>query len=108
MSMTLRRIKQHHPARPSRKEKNRLEERYGNSPGAYDLYGQYGRFLLRQDRPSDAIAKLQKEVQLEPKHPSAYFDLAAAYEAAGRSQEATAEYQKAAQINPACKPPKKR
>jgi tetratricopeptide (TPR) repeat protein len=84
----------------------KLEDRYGNSPG--DLYGQYGRFLLRQDSPSDAIGKLQKQVQLEPSDPSAYFDLAAAYEAAGRSQEAAAEYKKATQVNPACKPPKKR
>jgi tetratricopeptide (TPR) repeat protein len=86
----------------------RLEERYGNSPGAPNIYRQYGGFLLRRDHPRDAIGKLQKRVQLEPNDPSAYFDLAAAYEAAGRSQEATAEYQKAAQINSACKPPKKR
>ncbi len=86
----------------------KLEIRYGNSPGAFDLYGQYGKFLLRQKRPGDAIAKLQKQVELEPSDVSAYFDLAAAYEAAGRTQEAAAEYQKAAQINPACKPPKKR
>jgi tetratricopeptide (TPR) repeat protein len=85
-----------------------LEERYGNSPGAPDIYRQYGGFLLRQDRPRDAIGKLQKQVELEPNDPSAYFDLAVAYEAAGRSQEATAEYQKAAQINSACKSPKKR
>jgi tetratricopeptide (TPR) repeat protein len=86
----------------------KLQDRYGNSPGASYLYGQYGKFLLRQGRPDDAIGKLQKQVEMEPSNPSAYFDLAAAYEAAGRSQQATAEYQKAAQINPACKPPKKR
>lgn len=86
----------------------KLEEHYGNSPSASDIYGQYGKFLLRQDRPDDAIGKLQKQVQLEPNDLSAYFDLAAAYEAAGRSQEAAAEYQKAARINPACKPPNKR
>jgi tetratricopeptide (TPR) repeat protein len=86
----------------------RLEERYDNSPGASDIYRQYGGFLLRRDRPRDAIGKLQKQVELEPNDPSAYFDLAAAYEATGRSQKATVEYQKAAQINPACKPPKKR
>ncbi len=86
----------------------KLEDRYGNSPGASDLYGQYGKFLLRQGRAGDAIGKLQKQVELEPSDISAYFDLAAAYEAVGRSQEAAAEYQKAAQINSACKPPKKR
>jgi tetratricopeptide (TPR) repeat protein len=86
----------------------KLEGRYGDSPGAFDLYGQYGKFLLRQGRSNDAIGKLQQQVSLEPNDISAHFDLAAAYEAAGRSQEAAAEYQKAAQINPACKPPKKR
>lgn len=86
----------------------KLENHYGNSPAALNLYGQYGKFLLRQGRTDDAIGKLQKQVQLEPSDLYAYFDLAAAYEAAGRSQEAAVEYQKAAQINPACKPPKKR
>ena len=86
----------------------KLETRYGASPGAFDLYGQYGKFLLRQGHSGDAISKLKKQLSLEPGDISAYFDLAAAYEAAGRSREAAAEYQKAAQINPACKPPKNR
>ncbi len=86
----------------------KLQERYGDSPSASDIYGQYGRFLLRQDHPDDAIGKLQKQVQLKPNDLSAYFDLAAAYEAAGRSHEAATEYQKAARIIPACKPPNKR
>jgi tetratricopeptide (TPR) repeat protein len=88
----------------------KLEERYGASPSASDLYGQYGKFLVRQGHPGDAIAKLKKQLELEPGDVSAHFDLAVAYEAAGQSQKAAAEYQKAAQINPGsgCRPPKKR
>ena len=86
----------------------KLEKRYGYSPGVSDLYGQYGKFLLRQGRADEAIAKLQAQLELEPSDISVFFDLAVAYEATGRSQEAAAEYQKAAQIIPTCKPPKKR
>jgi tetratricopeptide (TPR) repeat protein len=86
----------------------KLEDRYGASPSAFDLYGQFGKFLLRQGRPGDAIAKLKKQLGQEPGDVSAHFDLAAAYEAAGQTQEAGAEYQKAAQIDPTCKPLKRR
>lgn len=85
----------------------KLENRYGTSPDVFDLYGQYGKFLLRRGRPNEAIGKLQKQVELEPQDVFSYFDLAGAYQAAGRSQETTVEYQKAAQISPACKPPKR-
>jgi tetratricopeptide (TPR) repeat protein len=84
-----------------------LEVRYGNSPGAFDLYGEYGKFLLRQGRVDDAIGKLEKQVVLKSGNISAHFNLAAAYRAAGRSQEATNEYARAAKINPKCKPVKK-
>ena len=84
-----------------------LEKRYGNLPGASRLYGAYGKFLLRQRRIDDAIAKLEKQVTLEPSKLSAHFNLAAAFEAAGRSRDAADEYAKAAKMNPTCKPPKK-
>lgn len=85
----------------------KLEERYGNSPGAFDLYGEYGKFLLREGRIADAIGKLEKQVALKPGSISGHFNLAAAYKAAGRSQDAANEYAKAAKINPRCEPPKK-
>lgn len=84
-----------------------LEERYGHSPGASHVYGGYGKFLLRQGRIDDAIGKLEKQVALEPGSVSGHFNLAAAFEAAGRSRDAAIEYDKAARINPKCKPPKK-
>ncbi|MDX1487368.1 MAG: tetratricopeptide repeat protein [Acidiferrobacterales bacterium] len=84
-----------------------LQERHGNSASAFDLYGEYGRFLLRQGRIDQAIGELEKQVGLKADSLSAHFDLAAAYKAAGRSQDATNEYAKAAKINPRCEPPKK-
>ncbi len=85
----------------------KLEKRYGNSARAFDLYGEYGKFLLRQARIDEAIGKLEKQVALEPGSISAHFNLAAAYKAAGRSQDAANEYSEAATINPRCEPPKK-
>ncbi len=84
-----------------------LEKRYGHLPGASYLYAAYGKFLLRQRRIGDAIAKLETQVTLEPGKLSAHFNLAAAFEAAGRSRDAADQYAKAAKINPTCKPPKK-
>ncbi len=86
----------------------KLESNYGNSPGAADFYGAYGRFLLRQGRPGDAIEKLRNRVARGPGDASAHLDLAAAYAAAGRPREAVHEYQKAAEISPMCKPAKMR
>jgi tetratricopeptide (TPR) repeat protein len=85
----------------------KLEERYGNSASAFDLYGDYGKFLLRQGDIDRAIGKLEKQVALKADSLSAHFNLAAAYKAAGRSQDATNEYARAAKINPRCEPPKK-
>lgn len=86
----------------------KLEDHYGNSAGASDLYGAYGSFLLRQGRPGDAIEKLRNRVARGPGDASAHLDLAAAYAAAGRPREAVDEYQKAAEIGPMCKPEKMR
>ncbi|MFQ5994785.1 MAG: tetratricopeptide repeat protein [Acidiferrobacterales bacterium] len=84
-----------------------LEQRYGFSSSAFDLYGDYGKFLLRRGRFDEAIDILRKQTALRPENLSALFNLAAAYKAAGRSQDAAAEYAKAAKINPKCTPPKK-
>lgn len=84
----------------------KLEERYRDTPRAFELYGQYGKFLLRRGRAAEAIGRLESRLALRPHSMSARFDLASAYEAAGRLQDATSERQKAAALYPGCKPPK--
>ncbi len=84
----------------------KLEEHHRDAPRAFELHGQYGKFLLRRDRAAEAIGRFESQVALRPDSVSARFDLASAYEAVGRAQDAVSERQKAAAISPGCKPPK--
>lgn len=85
----------------------KLEEAYGNTARAFELYGQYGKYLLRHGRADEAIENLKRVTALVPDNVSARFALAAAYETVGRSREAAEEYREAARIRPECKPPKR-
>lgn len=85
---------------------SKLEETYRNAPRAFELYGQYGKFLLRRGRAVEAIERFERVTALEPDRMSARFALASAYEAVGRTQDAVSERQKAAALYPGCEPPK--
>ncbi|MFQ5676017.1 MAG: tetratricopeptide repeat protein, partial [bacterium] len=66
----------------------------------------YGYFLLKQKRYDEAITRFQKQVNLTPNQANPHDSLGDGFRAAGRLQEAAAEYRKALQIDAAFEPSK--
>jgi Tfp pilus assembly protein PilF len=62
----------------------------------------YGRFLLKRGRYDDAIEQFKRQIALDPRDPSGYENLAAAYKAAGRGSEAQAQRARAARLTREC------
>jgi Flp pilus assembly protein TadD len=58
-----------------------------------------GKFLLDQGRPGDAVAELNKAIDLKPRFPGAQETLAGAYEALGEWHEALNHWQKAMSLD---------
>lgn len=87
-------------------EYKRLEELYGDVPAYANFYNHYGYFLLKQKRYDEAIARFQKQVNLTPNQANPHDSLGDGFRAAGRLQEAAAEYRKALQIDAAFEPSK--
>ncbi|HQU16728.1 MAG: hypothetical protein B7Z66_11480 [Chromatiales bacterium 21-64-14] len=77
-----------------------LEQSYGGTPGAYDVYGDYGAFLMQRKRYTEAIIQFRKQAELAPTDPGPQLALGNAYRAAGNRQAAIAAYQSAVHLKP--------
>ncbi len=60
----------------------------------------YGSLLMRSRRPEQAIEQLKEVVRLAPTHARAFINLATAYRALGRSDQAGPYYDKAFELEP--------
>ena len=60
--------------------------------GFGDAYLALGQSLISAKRFSDAVPPLETAVKLEPKNPAAYYNLAMAYNRAGRREDADKEF----------------
>lgn len=71
-----------------------------DSPAAADVYGDYGRFLLRQRRYAEAIVRFRRQAALVPNDPQPRIHLGDAYRGVGRYAAAIAEYRTAQRLKP--------
>jgi serine/threonine-protein kinase len=69
-------------------------------PGLVEVQLAAGNAYLATGRVNEAIAELNRALELAPNSDEAHRRLAAAYRAAGRVDEAVASYQKAIEVNP--------
>ena len=79
---------------------NQMEKEINDDPKYYNFYNTYGYLLLGQKQYDKAIEKFKKQVELAPDKANPYDSLGDAYRAAGRIEEAKAQYRKALQIDP--------
>lgn len=77
-----------------------LEQAYAGTPGAYDVYGDYGAFLMQRKRYADAIAAFRRQAALAPTDPEPRLALGNAYRAAGNVPAAITAYQAALRLKP--------
>lgn len=77
-----------------------IESKFGTNPDYFNLYNDYGYFLLGQKRVDEAIDKFRKQVQLAPKNANAHDSLGEGYLAKNMLKESLSEYKKALEINP--------
>jgi len=85
-----------------------VEQALNDSTPNYNFYNQYGYFLLKHKKYDKAIKMFRKQVELAPGKANPHDSLGDGLRAAGRLEEALAEYQKALQINPDFKASKKK
>jgi tetratricopeptide (TPR) repeat protein len=78
-----------------------LHHQYGATEEPYDLYKQYGYFLLRQKRYAHAIDVFTAQVRRFPARAAAYEQLGDGYSASRRWQEAVETYRHALHLDPA-------
>jgi tetratricopeptide (TPR) repeat protein len=76
-----------------------LQDQYGATEEPYDLYKQYGYFLLRQKRYTHAINVFTAQVRRFPARATAYEQLGDGYSADHRWQEAVAAYRHALHLD---------
>jgi tetratricopeptide (TPR) repeat protein len=69
-------------------------------PGSMTVWGNLGLCLLHNDQVDEAIACLQKAVELVPDHPGNHHNLGAALDKKGRADEAIAHYRTAIALGP--------
>ncbi len=60
----------------------------------------FGSFLMRNGRPEHAIEQLKEVVRQDPRHARAFINIATAYRALGRSDQAGPYYDKAFELEP--------
>lgn len=87
----------------AQQEYEKFDQSFNDSTDNYQFYNSYGYFLLRQKKYEQAIEKFQKQVRLAPDKANPHDSLGDAYRAAGRLEEALAEYRKAVEIDPSFK-----
>jgi tetratricopeptide (TPR) repeat protein len=73
---------------------------FNDSTDNYQFYNNYGYFLLNQNKYDKAIAMFQKQVHLAPADANAHDSLGDGFRAAGKLDEALAEYGAALKIDP--------
>jgi D-alanyl-D-alanine carboxypeptidase len=73
---------------------------FNDSTDNYQFYNNYGYFLLKQKNYDKAISMFQKQVQLAPADANAHDSLGDGFRAAGKLDEALAEYGAALKIDP--------
>lgn len=72
-----------------------IEEALSTYPRSARLYAKLGRLSLMKDYPERAVENLQSSICLNPDAPGPYADLAWAFAALGRFEEAESSYQAA-------------
>ncbi|MFQ5937845.1 MAG: tetratricopeptide repeat protein, partial [Acidiferrobacterales bacterium] len=86
-------------------EYRELERQSRSQPLSRALYKDYGRFLLRQKRYDEAVAKLKQAVALAPEDFRVRQSLGDAYEGAGRQRDAAAAHRRARALKKQCVSP---
>ncbi len=71
------------PVRAGLYFKKAIEELYSDNP---DTYFEYGHLLLMEDKPKDAIATLEKGINLDPMNPYMWKELGEAYRKIGTTE----------------------
>ncbi len=90
------------------REYDAMGKSLADSTRNYSFYNQYGYFLLKRKKYDKAIKMFRKQVQLAPDKANPHDSFGDGLRAAGRLQEALAEYQKALQMDPTFKASKKK
>jgi tetratricopeptide (TPR) repeat protein len=78
-----------------------LEETVRSAPASGYPYWEYGRYYMSRHMPDQAVAQLERSVQLDPAAPAFYYgDLGAAYFAQGKLPQAIAAWTEARRRDP--------
>ncbi len=68
-----------------------LQKAVGINPNLYEARVALGKILLQQNKPNEALAHLQKAVELLPNNPEPHYQLLQVFRKLGRKEEADAE-----------------
>lgn len=81
-----------------------LESKFGSDKSFGGFYNSLGYFYLEKEEFEKAIEAFEKQVKLIPNSANAHDSLGDGYKAAGRFDDAIAQYKKALEINPEFSP----
>lgn len=71
-----------------------------HNPSDVDALANLGFLLLQVERPHEALALLERAIQLQPRHAGLHLNLGAAQEALSRQDDALQSYQQSLALNP--------
>ena len=77
-----------------------LESKFANDSTIFSIYNTYGYYLLKQNRPKEAVEKFLQQVKLAPNNANAYDSLGDGYLATGDKKSARNAFKKALEIDP--------
>ena len=69
-------------------------------PGDAAIRYNFGTLLMRNHRPEEAIEQFREVVRVDPRHASAFVNLATSYRELGRPEQAIPYYEKAFEVEP--------
>ncbi|MFQ5790759.1 MAG: tetratricopeptide repeat protein [Acidobacteriota bacterium] len=84
---------------PGKAEKE-FQEALRINPKLHPAYHHYGRLLLRAGRYEEAVEKLTRAVELDPRHAESHDQLAQAHEALHQTEKARQHYHQAIELDP--------
>jgi len=89
-----------HKTELAEQEYENFHKSFNDSTDNYSFYNSYGYFLLKQKKYDKAIEMFREQVRLAPDQVNPHDSLGDGLRAAGRLEDALAEYQKASAIDP--------
>ncbi len=85
-----------------------LESKIGKNVEYGTFYNEYGYYLLKNSKATEAIQKFKKQIEMFPNDPNSFDSLGDGYLAAGNKKEAKEQFKKALEIDPSFEPSKKK